>query len=787
VQPDGSVLLTWIDNASTENGYYIESRIGTGAYSAAGSTGANFTGIFFDGLAPNTTYQFKVRGFKGTVANQTSTTNFTTSGSITTPSTLTAPTGLVVTATDETSLNFTYNDNTALNTGYEIEYRLAGVGSFIYLGDAGDGTGVSAPNIAEPGTAYDFRVRAYYQNGANPRTYSAYSNTATVTTPFYAPTNLVATPSATSPYHISFSWTDNSSAEDSYELEYRVQGAVSFTSRKIVGAGVTNIANLPEFSPGTIYEFRIRARYGNGGSAYFPASGGVAATTRNGFSSKPYAPIEVGVPFSYQLATLSQAPRTSWSVGALPAGLSFDSGTGQITGTPATAGIYTVAMTANFSGGTTHALDLVLRVVHPPAAPKSSAAIGAQTITQGGSTSIALDSKFADPDTESALRLTTTQGDLDMALYSTSTPQTVANFLSYVTGGSYTDTFFHRAPAGFVMQGGGFKSFAAPDVFEHIATAAPVVNEPGLPNTVGTLAMAKTADDPNSATSEFFYSLGDNRANLDNQNGGFTVFGRVTASTLTGALTTLANLPVGGYNVKLRSGGSTPPAANYSFADLPIDQTPVPAAIDQSKLVRITGFSTLPILTYLVTANTNPSVATASIAGTSVQINALAPGATNITVTATDVDGNVTPQTIAVQVQQTFAQWANGQGMPGGESGPSDNPDKDAFNNLQEWALFGNPNLPDSAAQPAFARTTVGPSVFAEITFPVRKTAANLVYSVEASDTLLPGGWTTLWTSAQGFGVPAVSSALDQSDRTIVTVRDSIANPAQRFLRVSVQ
>ncbi len=49
---------------------------------------------------------------------------------------------------------------------------------------------------------------------------------------------------------------------------------------------------------------------------------------------------------------------------------------------------------------------------------------------------------------------------------------------------------------------------------------------PARSNVRGTVAMAK-GNDPNSATSQWFVNIVDNSANLDNQNGGFTVFGQV--------------------------------------------------------------------------------------------------------------------------------------------------------------------------------------------------------------------------------------------------------------------
>ncbi len=124
------------------------------------------------------------------------------------------------------------------------------------------------------------------------------------------------------------------------------------------------------------------------------------------------------------------------------------------------------------------------------------------------------------------VRLGTFFGDIDITLYDDAAPATVANFLDYVNSGAYDDVFLHRLATGFVLQGGGF-TYTAADGVGNVPQNAPVVNEFGVPNTRGTVAMAKLGGDPDSATNQFFFNLDDNRANLDNQNGGFTVFGRV--------------------------------------------------------------------------------------------------------------------------------------------------------------------------------------------------------------------------------------------------------------------
>ena len=129
-------------------------------------------------------------------------------------------------------------------------------------------------------------------------------------------------------------------------------------------------------------------------------------------------------------------------------------------------------------------------------------------------------------------RFTTAYGNMDVRLFDKQTPLTVNNFLRYANEKHWDNTFFHRSAKDFVIQGGGFAFDAKENSVDQVKQYPAVKNEPfpGNPGNVrGTIAMAKLGDDPNSATNQWFFNLGDNRSNLDAQNGGFTAFGRITS------------------------------------------------------------------------------------------------------------------------------------------------------------------------------------------------------------------------------------------------------------------
>ena len=121
----------------------------------------------------------------------------------------------------------------------------------------------------------------------------------------------------------------------------------------------------------------------------------------------------------------------------------------------------------------------------------------------------------------------TNMGSFVVELYPDKAPKTVANFLEYVNSGFYDGTIFHRVINDFMIQGGGLTTDLRPK-----DTLPPIPNEAnnGLRNEPGTLAMARKLN-PNSATSQFFINLGDNKTlnyyRPEPDLMGYCVFGKV--------------------------------------------------------------------------------------------------------------------------------------------------------------------------------------------------------------------------------------------------------------------
>jgi peptidyl-prolyl cis-trans isomerase A (cyclophilin A) len=144
--------------------------------------------------------------------------------------------------------------------------------------------------------------------------------------------------------------------------------------------------------------------------------------------------------------------------------------------------------------------------------------------------------KYANPHIE----IQTSLGDIEVELFPSQAPKTVAAFLSYIDSGFYANAVFYRvltddnqpsnAPKSELVQGGIWhnnhrKAVSLPGI-PHETT-----KQTGLRHTNGTLSLARLA--PGTATTEFFICVGDQPGfdyggdnNPDGQ--GYAAFGRVT-------------------------------------------------------------------------------------------------------------------------------------------------------------------------------------------------------------------------------------------------------------------
>jgi uncharacterized protein (TIGR03437 family) len=251
-----------------------------------------------------------------------------------------------------------------------------------------------------------------------------------------------------------------------------------------------------------------------------------------------------------------------------------------------------------------------------------------------------------------SVRFRTSLGDIDVNLLPEAAPATVQNFLNYLDRGAYSSSFIHRSVSNFVVQGGGY-TFRDNQVAE-IRQDPPVRNEFRLSNTRGTIAMAKLGDNPNSATNQWFFNLGNNAANLDRQNGGFTVFGRVANSASQAVIDRIAAVRT--YNL-----GSP-------FDQLPLVNYNGTSNVTASNLILISAIERLPTPSIsangIATAGSYGAYRTAS-PGTYIEIygNNLAPARDRIWASSDFRDNNAPTSldgvSVTVNGQAAFVYFTN--------------------------------------------------------------------------------------------------------------------------------
>lgn len=280
--------------------------------------------------------------------------------------------------------------------------------------------------------------------------------------------------------------------------------------------------------------------------------------------------------------------------------------------------------------------------------PAASQTLPAQAMAAGGvALSADLRNYFSLPGvTGQVVQFDTVLGKFNFEMLANDAPATVTNFLNYVNRGAYNGTFIHRSVPGFVLQGGGYT--VSNNQIVHIAVDPPVVNEYKLSNLRATVAMAKSGGDPNSATSEWFVNLGDNSSNLNNQNGGFTVFARVIGGSMN-MVDTIAGYPR--YNIGFDAAGDPP---STPLRDVQPNQT----QLQIQNLIVVNSASVIPLfptgagaaVVNFSASSSDPAVVAPNVNGSTLSLSALASGSAVVTVRATETGGGVAESAFGVTV-----------------------------------------------------------------------------------------------------------------------------------------
>ena len=182
----------------------------------------------------------------------------------------------------------------------------------------------------------------------------------------------------------------------------------------------------------------------------------------------------------------------------------------------------------------------------------------------------------------------------------------------------------------------GFHARRSHAQFDNLTVMPPI-------NGRGTIAMAKVGGDANSATTELFFSVSENGQNLDNQNGGFTVFAAVVENgNGLEVVDAIVELPTASVDVEVFDNDGNP--FTDTVTTVPVrDHTSGDPVTDDNLIVIERAF--VDDLSFQVVSNDTPGVLAVTAGedgGLTVQPTGLGGGVVNVVVRATDLDDNST-------------------------------------------------------------------------------------------------------------------------------------------------
>ena len=356
------ITLNWTaaTDASGVTAYYVERCQGANCTNFRQITSTADTSFTNSSLKADTSYSYRVQA-TDSAGNVSPFSNVASATTQTPPS---APQNLQASAISPTqiSLSWTPSTSTVGLAAYIIQ-RCQGAGctNFSRIGTTNASTTTYVNSGLLSATLYQYRVRAKDTAG----NLSSFSNVANATTQSAVPAPVItSTTTASGTVGIAFSYQITATnSPTSYEATGLPAGLSVNTAAGLISGTPT--------TPGTSSVTLSATNNSGTGNATLTLTVSAAAPT---ITSANTASGTVGTAFSYQI-TATNSP-TSYGATGLPAGLSVNTGTGLISGTPTAAATSSVRLSATNTTGTGNATLTLTVSAAPPTITSANAASG---------------------------------------------------------------------------------------------------------------------------------------------------------------------------------------------------------------------------------------------------------------------------------------------------------------------------------------------------------------------------------------------------------------------------
>ncbi len=251
------IQLNWTDQSDNETSFRIERSEDDGtSWQAINSVLANTTVYTDGGRVCNTPYRYRVYAVKSERSSVASNQAHTTIADCSLP----PPTDLTAIATNASTVRLYWRDQSQNEAGFRIERSEDGGTTWNEIAETEPNLMVFSDTQVVCGPTYRYRVRAFHAFTVSEPSASA---SILVCAPAHAPADLTAV--TISRHQIDLTWTDTTTNEDGFRLQYSSQPGV-WTELQL-RASSTRHEHYP-LRCGTFFTYRIAA-YNNVGNGPF--------------------------------------------------------------------------------------------------------------------------------------------------------------------------------------------------------------------------------------------------------------------------------------------------------------------------------------------------------------------------------------------------------------------------------------------------------------------------------------------------------------------------------------